>query len=293
MVENYKKISYKCVGIWVVAAIISVSIAVFAKINLYVGVICFYIINEIVIGYARKELFLARNQIQEKYKKDWDIEYAGETYERILASKCLLERSSLLYDYLLLLLNTCQFEKFADVYKENRKNIRNLFMWKHLRLLIIYTSSLLKDKREYRTRLSKYRFLKWHKKKGKLSEIKACRRVQDNTIKILQLYENGEYHSVITKIEQMDIVCSWDELYFHSIKERCLFHMNKKHSIPKQEQTKFLFVKQWDVLVRTGEEYHDDRACELLKVMYEDMKFSYVKFVMVSVAMVLVFFFIV
>lgn len=287
LVENYKKTSCKCVVIWVVTAIISVCIAYHLKLNIYIGVLGFYILNEIVIGYARNCLFLARNQIQEKYKSDWDIEHASQIYEKLIDSKYLLERNCVLYAYFLLLLNTCQFEKFMDVYKENRKKIRNLFMWKHMGLLMVYTASVLKERSEFRERLSKYHFSKYYKKKGKLSKMKACRRFQDNTLHILQLYENGEYKSAITVIEQMDITCPWDKLYVRSLKERCLFRMNEKCSTPVQEQTKFLFVKQWDELIRTNEEYYDNRVSELLKMMREDMKVSYAKFAVISVVMVL------
>lgn len=288
MVENYKKTGYKCVVIWVVAGLISVSMAYFLKLDIYIGVIGFAIVNDIVIGYASKRLFLARNQIQEKYKNDWDIDSACKTYEEIIASKYLVERNGVLCSYFLLLLNTCQFERFTDVYKENRNKIRNVFMWKYMRLLILYTSSLSKDRREFRKRLSRYHFSKYHKKKGKLNKIKGCQRFQDNTISILQLYENEEYQSAITMIDQIDIASPWDKLYVRSIKERCLFHLNEKYSIPEQEQTKFLFIKQWDMLVRTNEEYYDNRVNELLKMMHEDLKVSYVKFVVTFVVMLLV-----
>lgn len=111
MVENYKKTGYKCVVIWVVAGLISVSMAYFLKLDIYIGVIGFAIVNDIVIGYASKRLFLARNQIQEKYKNDWDIDSACKTYEEIIASKYLVERNGVLCSYFLLLLNTCQFER--------------------------------------------------------------------------------------------------------------------------------------------------------------------------------------
>ena len=288
MVENYKKTGYKCVLMWIVAGILSVSIADFSKMNIYILVLGFYIVNEVVIGYARKRLFLARNQIQEKYKNDWDIDSACKTYEEILASKYLVERNGMLCSYFLLLLNTCQFERLIDVYKENRNKIRNnVFMWKYMALLILHTSSLLKDRREFRKRLSKYRFSKYHKKKGKLSKIKSCRRFQDNTINILRLYENEKYQSAITMIEQIETASPWDELYVRSIKERCLFHLNEKYSTPEQEQTKFLFVKQWDMLVRTNEEYYDNRVSELLKMMHEDWKVSYVKWIVTFVVMLL------
>ena len=88
----------------------------------------------------------------------------------------------------------------------------------------------------------------------------------------------GEYQKTLELIEKKKAELPWDQLYFHALKERCRYQLGQEYSLPEQEQTKYLFVKQWDELVRTGEEYYEEQAAEIISMIKKDRAISYTKF---------------
>lgn len=130
--------------------------------------------------------------------------------------------------------------------------------------------SLTEDRSKYKKQLFKYRFTRWHKVKGELSEMKKIKRFRDESFEVMQLYETGEYRKAIEKIEHMHIDNAWDQLRFHAKKEKCLYHLKEEYALPKEKNSEILFVKQWETLIYTGKEYTYEHANEILSMMKKD-----------------------
>lgn len=276
--REYKKITFgymfAIIILWFVALSLGITHRLTVSKLIYMTLIMGLLVREV-----NKKKFLFLNRIKKKYKSDLDVGNAGNVYEEIISNEYLMGRCNVLYDYLILLWDTCQFEEFINVYEKHRKMIRSRYMWRYMGSLMLHVSSVLKNRSDYQTRLSKYHFSVYHREKGQLSEMKAACRLQDKMVEILQLYEKKEYLEALQKIEKIYVTREWNKLYFQSIKERCLFHLKEEYSVPKQELTKYLFVKQWDVLVRTGEEYSNELGQRVLDMMKEDNKTSFIKYV--------------
>lgn len=215
------------------------------------------------------------NKIVFKYKEDLDIDFALSVFEKLLENKRRLDLLEILYRYLDFLFYIERFDMFEEVYQTNRNVMKLPFMKMVLKRFITNYLSLLEDRSHYKKQLFQYRFTRWHKAKGDLSDSRKIKRFQDESFEVLRLYEAGEYQKAIEKIDQMHIDNPWDQLRFQAEKEKCLYHLGEKYDLPKEEDSTFLFVKQWKTLVETGKEYTSEYADKMLPVMKKDLKSRY------------------
>ena len=172
----------------------------------------------------------------------------------------------------MLLLDTCQFEKFEEIYKKNRKSMRSIFMISFLKRLILELSALKDDKKYYQKILSKYHFSRFRGKKGELSGIRSKKRFRDESMEIYQLYETKQYEKAIEKINSMHIDNMWDNACFFAEKQKCLFHLKQEYRMLGEEDSEYLYYRKLKTLLDTGKEYSYENAERILLMMNEDIK---------------------
>ena len=216
----------------------------------------------------------------ELFYKDYNIERVIQVHEEILKSKRIIYKELVLQQYLLLLLTACQFDKFVEVYQNSRKIARKLSSWKSLDILLLEVSSLLKEKEEFRKRIYDYKLSKYYNSNQKLNKLQTLTRNKDRRIIMRRFYLLGSYEKVIELIDKVGTDDPDNALYYKSLKERCLYHLGKEYCYPNSEDPKLLYVKQWDTLVRTGEEYYNDEINRIFSILKRDRTVSFRKFVL-------------
>ena len=162
-------------------------------------------------------------KIGDKLHEDFEVDFSISVLELLLQNKKRNDYTYILFLYLYALTLGCQFEKFREVYLENRECIKK-HVGGDLEFFLELFLSLQSDRSEYKRIIFQYTFSPYHNVDHELSGVKAHLRHRDRLREIAQLYELEEYQKTIEKIDGIQFRNKLEAESYEFLKKKCLYN---------------------------------------------------------------------
>lgn len=202
-----------------------------------------------------------------------DMDFACDIFEELLKHKNHSDYWHILGAYLYTLVQECRFEDFEKIYMQNRVIVREKKFNHYLKSFLNIFYSLQKERANYKRYLIEGLYESIFDNDKEVTGYKLRIKQQKMRKKILLSYELGEYEETLEKLNEFYISDRTDQLFYSSVKERCLYRLGKSYATPDEKQIKYLSGRKWKVLLETGEEYIFDEAERYIAMINQDINY--------------------